>query len=272
MRKRGHEISELLVDPRIGSGDLVAPLRLLGIPAIKADPQLEYGDVEMVGVGEGERPVLIGVEIKALGDLLSGIVSKRFVRPRSDGSPGQLEGMRLRFEIPFLLIEGVVTAAPTRELRSLREIKGKPGKFEWREVPGAWERPWTAEQVYSWIHSMQRQGMWPVFTADRRGTVAWLASLWHNWSRGPEEHKSHIAWPEELKAEHALAPELTPVMKVAHALVPGIGIEKARSIEEKFSGVEEMIAASPLTWQEIPGIGRTLAGRIVDTIKRRKDD
>lgn len=247
----------ILLDPRIGSGDLVGPLNMLGVPARLE--HLDYGDARMVGQGPEGRPVLIGVEIKAIGDLLRCIADKRFVG-------GQLGGMLSQHEIAFLLIEGVITASPSRELLVL---KGR----EWKTVSFG-ERRWTYEAVMSWTHSVRRAGIHDVYTADRRATAAWLASLYTNWSKPYEEHKTligRLGKPLESApgSENALATYDAPAqMQVAAALARGIGWEKATAVVRWFKSIRRMVGASQKEWEQVPGIGPKLASQAIATIDK----
>lgn len=246
------------IDPRIGSGDLLGPLKQLGIPA--EHKHLDYGDVQVVGRGEGDRPVLIGVEIKAIGDLLSCIVDKRFVG-------GQLGGLLTTYEIAYLLIEGVITVSPARELLLLK----KDGEsWKWKKAPFG-ERPWTFEGITSWQHSVARSGVRIVQTCDRRATAAWIASLHTNWSKPWEDHRTLIGrLLKPLEAgENALQTyDAPPQMQVAACLARGIGWEKALAAVKVFKSIKRMIHAPASAWAAVPGIGRTLAARVVAEIEK----
>ncbi len=254
------------IDPRVGSGDLVGPLKQLGIPA--EHKQLPYGDAQVVGRGPGDRPVLIGVEIKAIGDLLSCIVDKRFVG-------GQLGGLLQSYEIVFLLIEGVITASPTRELLVLRHERGPHGDaLRWRKAMFG-TRPWTYESVMSWVHSVRRAGVHDVYTADRRGTAAWIASLATNWWKPWDEHKTLVGRmqkPMESDGEeNALAEfDATPPMRIAGSLARGIGWKKAAAAAKHFKSPKKIVNATEEAWLAVPGIGKKLAAEAVATANREE--
>lgn len=252
-------MSQVLVDPRIGSGDLLAPLQALGCPA--KHEYLPFGDVQMVGKGPEDRPVLIGIEIKAIGDLLRCITDKRFVG-------GQLGGLLSGYEQAFLLIEGIMTAGPTRELKILKSERPSNG---WNPVPfGA--RTWKYEDVASWTHSVRRAGVQIAQTADRRGTAAWIASLYSNWQKPWESHKTllgRLQKPMEAGPNNALAElEATPPMGVAGNLARGIGWEKATAAAKHFRSIRRMVNAGPADWLQVPGIGKKLAAEAVATAER----
>jgi ERCC4-type nuclease len=271
----------LRLDPRVGSGDLDAPLRQLGVEA-SVQP-LPFGDVELIGRGPGERPVLIGVEIKALGDLLRCISDKRYVGH-------QLPGLLARFNLVYLLIEGVMTAAETRELLRLKRpgFMGSALPAEGRDA-GTWmaapfgTRPWRYEDVVSWLMTQENKSrerddqaeLRLAFTADRRGTAAWLAALHHWWtSKAYEEHRAHrgmhlkplaadplSAWDPEKQAELDRA-------YTATTLCTGIGEEKALAAARHFKSKRAMLNAPASEWEKVPGFGPKLARRVVEACVR----
>lgn len=248
----------LIIDPRIGSRDLVEPLRQLGVET--ALQHLDFGDAALIGNGPEGRPVPVGVEIKAVGDLLSCIVDRRFAQH-------QLPGMLANYELGYLLLEGVITAAPTRELMLLKDGK-------WKKAPFG-ERPWTYEGVESFRRSVEAAGLRTDKTADRRATACWLASLHAWWSKPWEEHRSLLGVrlkPLEASADaNAFTQfEATRKMQVAATLADGIGVEKAREADKHFPSIRAMVNAGVEEWQRVLGIGKKLAARIVENVTREE--
>jgi ERCC4-type nuclease len=245
------------VDPRMGSGDLVAPLRQLGIPCQLAEPVLPYGDLEIVGRGPDDRSVLLGVEIKSVSEILEAVTDTRFVGH-------QLVGLLESYEISYLLTEGVMAAAPNRELVFLRQREGKL-KYE---KASRGERAWTYEAVQSFLRSVERSGIREAFTPDRRSTAAWIASLYHSWAKPWDSHKS-LARIHHTISDNPNPLELfsaTTKMKVADDLIKGIGWERARAAAKHFPSVRAMVNADEKEWQQVDGIGRKLAAAIVASV------
>lgn len=248
---------EIKVDPRMGSGDLVTPLRQLGVPAILADPVLPFGDVEIVGRGPDDRPVLLGVEIKSVSEILEAVTDSRFVGH-------QLVGLLESYEIAYLLTQGTMAAAPNRELLFLRE---KEGKLKYEKASRG-DRPWTYETVQSFLRSVERAGIREAYTPDRRSTAAWIASLYHSWARPWDSHRS-LARIHHTMGENPNPLELfsaTTKMKVADDLIKGIGWERARAAARHFPSVRAMVNADEKQWQQVDGIGKKLAAAIVASV------
>src|SRR3990172_8032648 len=145
------------VDTRVGSKELVVPLRIAGVEVEEA--VLPYGDVEIVGNGPG-GPVLVGVEVKKLGDLLASMRSGRFA--------DQLRGMRETYNIRWLLLEGRLNGVEKGEF-----LKVKYGT-RWVERPGRF----SYQEVVGWSLTMALKGgclLWR--TEDQDETVEWLRGL-----------------------------------------------------------------------------------------------
>jgi len=244
----------LALDPRTGSGDLLRGLELLKVPVVTEI--LDFGDARIIGRGPGERPVLVGVEIKKLSDLLQCIKDERF-------TGHQLPGLRAAYEVPVLLVESGMTAAGSRQLlawngRNLAEVPSR----------------WTFEAVEHFLFSMTyRAGLIVDHTLDRRGTAAWLAAQWSWWTdKAYDEHRSHLGLHAQVRIPaDADTLDLALMgrrerrrMLVARALADGVGYEKARALAEGFRSVRAMVNADARELETVEGIGRKLAARIVD--------
>jgi ERCC4-type nuclease len=254
------------VDPRIGSGDLVEPLQKYGVPA-KLE-HLEFADVEIIGRGPEERPVPIGVEIKAVGDLLRCITDERFVGH-------QLPGLLQRYEIVYLLIEGALHTF-NKDLVYLKHGR-------WANPP--WGRKaWSYEGVWHWLMSQEnctrKEGLGElrlIQTADRLGTAAWISALYAWWnSKSFEEHRGHLGLHK--KSLQRIGSEDDPVgafvatrkMKVCAQITNGIGFEKAYAVSKHFPSIKRMINAPVEEWEKIEGIGPVLAARLVAAIEKEE--
>lgn len=264
----------VIVDPRKGSGDacragkicgpqcLRPSLLQLGIPT--EHEYLDYGDVQIIGRGPEDRPVLIGVEIKAISDLLTCMQDKRF-------TTNQLKGMLTSYEVRYLLIEGIITAAPNLELLHWKDDKMV------RASRG--EKPRTYAGVRGWIRTMTRAGMIEAGTADRRGTAAWIAAEYEWWSKPYEEHSSHLEVNlKSLENENTgnalddlLVPEVSRKMLIAASFASNIGRKKAEAAARHFPTARMMANATPLQWMEIEGYGATLARTIAENLDRESE-
>lgn len=213
---------------------------------------------------------MIGVEIKQASELLARIIDKDFERH-------QLPGLLDTYEVRYLLVQGYMAAGENRELLLLT-FSPKRKSWSWEPPPGRWERPWSYEQVQSWLRSVERFGLHTISTFDRRTTAAWLYSLWSYWQKPWSEHKTGTGvWlrePPELEQD-PLQPFVFKVnrkMLVACALGEGLGMgsEKARAAGEHFPSILSMVNAPAAEWQKVEGVGKKIAGRVYEEIRKEE--
>lgn len=242
------------IDTRAGSCELEEPLRAKGLPVEMCS--LPAGDVEIVGRGVGGRPMLIGCEFKTVRDALTCMRDGRYAE--------QLRGMRKRYEVIWLLVEG--------EWRANAE-----GLIEVRERRGWHERGrFTAQEYTAWLLTMMQQGgalLWT--TANRDESVSWLRTLYWWWTaKELGMHRAHLAWHVPAYApENPM--ELTPpgvVQKVAAALLaqgPTVDVngERARAVGAAFGSVRAMLDAGVKEWTAVDGIGAKTAKRVVEVLR-----
>ena len=84
----------IFVDDRVGSRELMRYLP----PQLAELTRLQFGDAMWLGNGP-DGPLHIGVEIKAIGDMLKSIVDGRF-------AGHQLPGLLRDFHVVYLIVEG----------------------------------------------------------------------------------------------------------------------------------------------------------------------
>lgn len=235
------------IDTRAGSNELIFPLRNWGVEVEAA--VLTAGDVEIVGNGPGGRPMLIGIEVKKIPDLLQCVRNGRFA--------DQLRSMKASYEVNWLLIEGRWTGFETRKDLSVR--KGE----RWYEVPGHI----TYQEVASWVITMcNAAGILTWRTECEDETVAWLRAHEVWWTaKDYEKHRAHLNfYNPPLTVEDPFA-EPTLVRKVASTL-PGLGGARSVAVDEHFDNVKQMVNAPVEEWMKIDGVGKGIAKRVVGVL------
>lgn len=255
----------LLLDPRTGSGDLAPHLRALGLPTELV--QLEYGDCAFMGTGVGGAPMLVGVEIKKLSDILQCIETGRF-------SGHQLPGLVATYDYAVLLIEGIYRANPHDGI--LQIMQGK----EWRAASFG-RRSWMYRDFVKFLLTQAIRGGITVWqTSSREETARYISALYGWWQDGIESHESHLAMDRTLQLSlkgqamkeqgvSLLAERVNvPFIRRVAAELPGVGVEKSQRVVEHFEGsLTRMMCAGEKEWQEIDGIGPKTAKRIVSELK-----
>jgi ERCC4-type nuclease len=238
----------LLVDDRIGSKDLLGPLQQRGVPAELA--HLDFGDFAFVGRGISDDTVTIGVELKETRDLISSLQSSRF-------AGHQLPGLIENYDRVWLLTEGIWREGDGGILETM--VGG------WRPVSVGPKRI-MAGDLERWILTQTiRGGINHWHSPTRRDTLRFLSSLYHWWvDSSLDEHRSHQAI---YTAPPDRATFVEPsVFRKMIAQLHGIGWEKSLAVEEHFGTISVMVAATTEEWMKIPGIGKTLADRSVETL------
>jgi ERCC4-type nuclease len=201
---------------------------------------LSSGDIEIIGHGPDDRPILVGVEYKLVGEVLACVRDGRFA--------GQLRAMRGRYEVRWLLVEGQWAPGSRGELLVVER-----GRF--REARGQY----TYAEVASWLLTMAQAGgalLWR--TQDRAESVSWLCAL-HSWwvERDWASHRSHLAI--HTPPLFSFVPP-TPVEEVAMR-IPGLGPEKAKNAGKVFASPLDLCGASEERWLLVDGVGKALAAR-----------
>jgi ERCC4-type nuclease len=195
----------LKVDRRIGSKDLLEPLKAAGLPAELAT--LPFGDVAFVGRGTGGAELAVGIELKRFGDLISSLRSGRF-------QGHQLPGLRNAYDHAWLLIEGKWHQWRHGELMQGR--RKMPGQMSGSEL----EKQLLTLELIGGVHVRH--------TPTRGDTVRVLGSL-YRWftDRNMDSHKSHLV------IYHAQP--LVPVSQFRSTIstLPKIGVKTSLVIERQ---------------------------------------
>lgn len=237
----------VLLDRRIGSKELSAPLLQLNVPFELTT--LEFGDVALMGNGV-DGPVPVGIERKRIRDLANSLLSGRLVGH-------QLPGLMATYSHAWLVIEGHWR----EDTEGFVELPA--GKRKWfRMTPTM-----RARDLLAWILTIElRGGLHVRQTYDELETARFVAALAHWWTAKEwAEHKSHLALYQPPDQSLFVKPSL--VRRIA-AELPGVGFDKSKAVERYFPTAFELIAADEREWLKIDGIGKTLAARIVGALHR----
>jgi ERCC4-type nuclease len=234
----------ILVDPAVGSNELVIPLRALGL---EVSPTPIDADIAFEGRGIGGVPVTIGIEYKKLGELVGSLRSERL-------QGHQLYKMNRGFDYRWLLIEGEVLV--TKE--------GYLGRWQRKRIV-VMEGRMTLTELYKRLLTLQVCGGWtPVFVESQYHTLRFLEAIYRFWTDvNQDEHKSHIAIYEP--------PTLVPPSQFRRTVftLPGVGLDLAGKAERHFGSLREAFNAEEAAWCGIDGIGSKTARKIVSAVTRR---
>jgi ERCC4-type nuclease len=211
--------------------------------------RLEYGDAEFIGNGLGEEPVLVGIERKAIGDLINSITSGRF-------AGHQLPGLLNSYNVVYLLVEGLYRPSGS----GILEVRS--GK-DWQPMDRG--RRWMYADLDCWLTTMeQKAGIRVRRASGPSETAAIILSIYRWWtSKDYSEHRAHLTL--HRPPETALLRKASLVRVIA-AELPNIGWVKSELVARKFHTCVDMVMADIKDWMTIEGIGRATAERIVKAL------
>lgn len=238
----------ILVDPRMGSADLLAPLKSRGLPAESG--QLEFGDVVFPGNGP-DGTVLIGIEYKHMGEAITCMTTGRF-------AGHQLLGMSDYYDYWLLIDE------------CDRYRTGKEGQLQVRSGQGWYdvvqgERAISALAWEHWLLSMQNVGGCKVHRCEGRYcAVEFIGNLYTWWQKEWADHRSVGAFNKSRAIRKGEKPTLARLW--ANDL-PGVGHERSAAIASHFGSALALATADVKQWMEVEGVGKVGARKIHDAIR-----
>lgn len=225
---------------------MAGPLRMKG--AEVEVTRLPFGDAAFVGNGPEGTVVPVGIEVKAIQDMLRVISDGRF-----EGH--QLPGMLDAYAALYLIVEGPMRCSRAGDL----QIRRGP---VW--APVAWgRRIWRCGDVGRWLTRLEvMYGVRVRRTWTRDDTAQAIKDI-HDWYE-KEEHGKPRDYAGAPPTRSLLPANLTARMVKE---IDGIGWDKGRVIGSYFKRPIVMLGAPVQAWMEIPGIGRKLAERAWEAIR-----
>lgn len=248
----------ILVDPRAGSNELVAPLAEAGLPV--EETTLEFGDLAFMGRGEAGAQVFIGIEHKKLPDLVQSLTSDRLLFQLT-GTPDRPGGMLGMYDRSYLIAEGEWDTDSGGKVIVPTPFRGRTAPLKGAPMGMVLEQRVLTLDI--------RGGLRARWTRNQKETIRYVSALYRFWTdRDLDEHRSHLA-VHAPDFDRALVVPMSDVRRFA-AMLPGIGYHKSSVVEKHFDSIEEMATAPEAKWREIDGIGKKLAADIVKFCKGRK--
>ena len=232
---------------------------------------LDYGDLCFEGYGETGTCV-VGCERKKLPDLVGSMQSKRL-------SGHQLRGLWDAYDYVFLFCEGIWKEGPGGE------ILQQGGANGWRPLYAPHSRMAVSfAQLNAYLDSLSLRSRHPHTGEPLRvkrtqgvgDTAAQYLSLYKGFQKPWADHHAHdqIYTPEPMVGGQSRRGRVgtiaAPVERVTTAWrcaaqLPGLD-RKAFDVSKHFGTVREMATASEVEWCKIAGIGKKMAGKIVESL------
>jgi ERCC4-type nuclease len=247
----------LWIDQRVGSVEMAKFLAMIKLPIEVTT--LGYGDFAFLGNGEGGVPVSIGIERKALTDWVSSFYSGRF-------AGHQVPGLLQCYQVVYVVIEGIWRVDVQTGL--VMVPKGASGKKTlWEPLEAGGNKGLLYRDMEETFLTFEHKaGILFRRTGNKPETCRFLNALYHWWTdKQWEEHRSHLRF-KTLDVDKALLVKPSLCRQMA-ATLPGIGWVKSGEVASHFKTVYAMVQAGEQEWTTIPGIGKTMAQKIVGVLR-----
>ena len=232
----------IYIDDRIGSKEL-HPKFPKGSARLT---YLQYADFMFTGhYADGD--VLVGIERKRIGDLISGMTTGRIAGK-------QLIGLLNSYHYIYLVVEGEMRANPRDGLLEV--------KYHGHWCPyKAGKRTFMARDVWAYLNTLEIVcGLHCHYCPVDMDTVYYIMALHHWWAKEYEEHRSH------LQAHQRPGPVQLTKQSVFQRMVgqmDGIGFDKAKALDRRFDSISALISATRNELMEVDGIGKKLSEDII---------
>jgi ERCC4-type nuclease len=245
----------IIIDRRTGSVELVPLFKGLALPHTVGE--LAYGDFSIEG-NTAKGVGLIGIERKRVTDLLQCMCDGRYVGH-------QLPGMLNYYDHSYLIVEGITRPAPHTGILQYA-VEDSAGKTWWRDVTVFKRRRFMWRDFDGFITTLEHSKTKVRRTDNAQMTVATVGSLYHWYTHKKwQEHDSLKALYSTPYAVMTLEDKSSIVRRIAKEL-GGIGVDKSLAVCMKFRTPFDMITAESTDWMSIPGIGPTIAERVMREI------
>lgn len=262
----------LLLDPRVGSGELLPYFKPYDIEV--SVQSLDSADLAWWGNGH-DGPVLIGAERKIITDLIASMRSNRL-------SGHQLTGLLETYAFNYLIVEGVWRCGPEGTIQvKMWHDKGfcdicntahEKRKYEWGPLRVG-SRPVLFREVDHYLATLEhRVGFTIKYTTDEEQTAAYVVSRYRWWNdKDWYQHDSFEAVyaPYEPRIQGrrgSFTRRIAGPVEVVAAQFPGVD-KKAYEFGKLFKNVHEMVNADAKGIEKVEGIGKKGANRIYDWLR-----
>lgn len=237
----------ILLDPRAGSQNYLAPLRALGAPVESV--QMDFGDAAFFASRRA-----VGVELKKFDDLLQCVTSGRF-------SGHQLPGLARTYDDVWLIVEGLWRPNPEDGVLETRGWDAQKKRPDW--VPaGKGKRRWMYRDFDNFLTTQEVRGGVRIKRTTSEDETARVVYGLYAWYQDVDGHRSHLAL-NRAGRDAAIFVKPTLARRVA-AELPGIGFDRSADIAAAFPTIRQMIAATEKQWVKVDGVGKKLAKGIVE--------
>lgn len=225
---------------------------------------LQYGDAVF---WSGDMSTSVCVEIKRPLDIATSVeTTGRLIE--------QLRKARTVHQSYVVIEQGDTGSDPRSGNYAVRHYDGGKGGYRWDPVRipdkksghyityQAIDNYFNSLAILNNVHYKKAQ--------DDYQTARLIIDLYRWWQKDIQEHTA-TAEDTFYRPHHLSLTEMTLARRVANQ-IEGIGVRKSREVEDVIPTVQAMGNADVATWMRVKGIGKVMAGRIVNEIRTGNKD
>jgi len=237
----------------------------LNNPAAATVIPLDSADVAFSGIGPGDSPIMIGVEVKSISDLANSLMEGRLQSSEHDA--GQLRTMQLTYAQTWLVYYGEHRPCPQTGALQFPRHRNPP---EWVNY-SIGKKPVLYSYIYNFLSSPSflSLGVNVQRFRDLSEVAFWIGHcLYREWNKPWHKHGS-LATTNKSSICNDFLPQMDERqyarLKTATTL-PHMGYTRALAASKHFTSIRQMINASAEEWRHVEGVGKTVSKAIVDYV------
>jgi ERCC4-type nuclease len=217
-----------------------------------------FTDCGFWGVNDTGETVLVGIERKKIGDIVACILDGRLMHQAQIAKENGID-------VLCVIIEGRIRSNPDDGLLEVPVWGINPRTMHRAEMWQPVKPTLTYSRFDQFLTELDYLAGVIVKRSDNvQETACIIKALWDNFQTPPSKHNSlHKIFEQPIGSVQLVRPSL--LRRVSKEL-SGIGWGRSKEVSEHFKSVKEMVNADSKQWQEIEGIGKGIAKKVVQEI------
>jgi ERCC4-type nuclease len=215
-------------------------------------------DICFWGAGDNDTVLKIACERKKPGDLANCILDGRLMH---QAQIAKEEGI----DVYVVVVEGRTRSNPDDGLLEIVTWGINPRTMHRAEMWQPVKPTITYSRFDQFLTELDYLAGVIVKRSDNvQETASIIKALWDNFQTPPSKHNSlHKIFEQPIGSVQLVRPSL--LRRISKEL-SGIGWGRSKEVSEYFKSVRDMVNADPKQWQEIEGIGKKTADKVVQEI------
>lgn len=200
-----------------------------------------------------------------------------------DEAEAQLTDYYPNADVNYQLVEGWISPLPIKGIEihdhskasvSVRELGLGQKIYCYQVQPnGKIERGHSFSTInttmlYAWLHRLDRAGISTYWTTNWTETAKLLVAVYKNEQKPPEEHSTLQRVIKPRIAVKKPEPLMKALMFLSDAYELGVGEKKAKALCDEYVNLMDIAMADVEELSQVPGIGKTIARRVLKALGR----